>query len=480
MARTGRLVLVAALIAGSLTVSAAGLTATGALAQPAPPVACEITRTGEYPEAAPADTGLDPAALQDALDYAHLMGSESIKVFRHGCLVGEGLRDPLFERVPMDNWGQTKTVIALATGRAVDRGLLDLDAPIGPLLPPEADDAHRAVTLRHLLNAASGAEVNQVRGLNFAADDSRVRDWLAQPIVHEPGSYYFYDQTATSVIVHVTEEATGEDYQTFVQRELFDGLGIPESSYFWQRDRTGTTTGYSQLFMRPLEFGRFGELILGNGYFDGRQVLSEAYMAEFTTPSPANCGYSFLTFLNSCEPGDLRVNVGVPTRDETDGAPWIASAPANTIFTDGVGTRLWVIPELDMVITRNGMQELDAVPSLLTGDVNNVVPGRTGAGGTHEFFRRLMAAVTDMPDAVRDTIANSGPYDGEPSVGFDASQYLNQPTAGVETVTGLGLPGDCGPLGCAGEPNDGLQRTAGDVPRVGPGVVGAETRPDGN
>lgn len=447
---------------------------------------CELTRTGEYQKADPAKVNIDQAKLADALNYASLMGSESVKVFRHGCLAGEGLRDPLLDRIPQDNWGQAKMVTALITGIAVDKGYLDLDAPIGKHLPDGLGDAaHRAVTLRHLLQAASGAEVNQVRGLNFVADNSRVRDWLAQPITRKPGTYYFYDQTATSVITYVTERAVSAnegptDYQEFAQRELFDNLGIPESSYFWQRDRTGTTSGYSQLFMRPLEFGRFGELILRDGFYQDKQVVSTDYMRQFGTPSPANCGYSFLVFLNSCKPGEKRVNVGVPDRVETDGAPWIASAPANMVFTDGVGTRTWVIPELDMVITRNGMQELDAVPSALRGDLNNVVPGRTGAAGTHEFFRRLMASVTDMPREVRDSIANSGPYQGKPGFSLGVDQFTNQPTAAIETVTGFGLPGNCNPLGCEGEPNDGIPRTVADVPRTVPGVVGLEERPDGN
>ncbi len=58
-------------------------------------------------------------------------------MFRHGCLVGEGLRDPLFDRVPANNWGQAATITALITGIAQDQGLVDIDAPIGIYLPAE-------------------------------------------------------------------------------------------------------------------------------------------------------------------------------------------------------------------------------------------------------------------------------------------------------------------------------------------------------
>ncbi len=93
-----------------------------------------------------------------------------------------------------------------------------------------------------------------------------------------------------------------------------------------------------------------------------------------------------------------------------------------------------------------------------------------------------MAAVTDMPDEVRATIANSGPYDRAPEVGADLSTFVHPLDAapGTYASVGPGAPEGCNPLGCEGEPNDGVQQYVGDIPRTVPGIVGAETRPDGN
>ncbi|MGH3772539.1 MAG: serine hydrolase domain-containing protein [Pseudonocardiaceae bacterium] len=450
-------------------------------------LSCAMTRTGEYVKADPAAAGLDPAKLRAALAYANLSNPLTMKVFRHGCLIGEGLRDPLFDRVPADNWGQAATITALVTGIAQDQGLVDIDAPIGTYLPATlGDGAHRAVTLRNLLQASSGVEINQVRGLNFFADQSRVREFFTMPIVHEPGTYYEYDQTAISVIVYVVQRAIwkrepGLDFQDYAQRELFDKLGIPRSAYFWQRDRSGTTTGYSQLWLRPLESGRLGELILTGGFYDHKRVISERFMREFRTAAKTNCGYGFLTFLNSCTSGQKQVDVSVPTRRDAGGVPWVASAPADMIFTDAIGLRTYVIPSLDLVVTRSGEQELDLLPSARRGDLEGVVPGRPGQAGTHEFFRLLMAAVTDMPEKARATIANSGPYDRASQVGFDATHFLYplDAPAGAYLSVGPGAPRGCNPLGCEGEPNDGVPRYAGDIPRTVPGILGTETRPNG-
>ncbi len=452
-------------------------------------VSCAMTRGGEYEKANPAAVGLDPAKLRAALDYANLTSNPStMKVFRRGCLVGEGLRDPLFDLVPANKWCQAETIPALITGIAQDQGLVDLDAPIGTYLPATLGDAdHRAVTLRNLLQASSGVEVNQVRGLNFYADQSRVREFFTMPIVHEPGTYFEYDQTATSVIIYVVQRAIGErepglDFQDYAQRELFDRLGIPTSAYFWQRDRVGGTTAYSQLFLRPLESGRLGELIRTGGVYDGKRVISERYLRQLRTAARTNCGYGFLTYLNSCRSGQTQVNVSFPVRREFGGVPWVASAPTDMIFTVGLGIRTFVIPSLDLVVTRTAeAQEPDLLPSVPRADVEGIVPGRVASAGIHEFFRLLMAAVTDMPDEVRATIANPGPYDHGQEAGVDVTHFvypLDAP-AGSYLSVGPGAPEGCNPLGCEGESNDGVQRYVGDIPRTVPGIVGAETRPDG-
>lgn len=449
---------------------------------------CAMTRTGEYEKADPAAAGLDPAKLQRALAYAERQDSLSIKVFRHGCLLGQGILDPLFERLPANNYGQTKAVAALVTGIAQDKGYLDIDAPIGTYLPPGLGDrAHRAVTLRNLLQEEDGIRVNNVRGLNFYADQSRPREFMVSGFEHRPGTYFEYDEIGPSLLTYVVQRAIwrhepGVDFQAFAQRELFDRLGIPTSAYFWQRDRAGNTEGYSQLFLRPLEFGRLGQLWLTDGVYQGQRVVSERFMREFRTPSPANCGFGFFVFLNSCRPGQPQANIDIPIRRQFSGVPWVASAPADMVFAVGLGTRIFVIPSLDMVITRSGEQEFDTVPSAMRGDTDGVVGGRAGKAGTHEFFRLLMAAVTDMPAAVRATIANSGPYDRPSKVGADLSTFLYplDAPAGTYLSVGPGAPQGCNPLGCRDEPNNGVPRYVGDIPRTVPGILGAEIRPGGH
>ncbi|HUR03593.1 MAG TPA: serine hydrolase [Nonomuraea sp.] len=397
------------LVAGRGRLAALGLAvATGlsALTLPAAPAqgataSCAHTRAPAYPRAAAAAVGLDPAALEAAVTYWVNEGAENLKVFRHGCLIAEGALDPATDRIERQNWSQTKTVSALIAGVAVRQGILGVDDPIGRHLPPNiGDDAHRAITIRQVLTMTSGIELRRFANTTLNADLSGPRDTMSFRIRHEPGTYFEYDQHAASLLNWSVEEALrrsgrAQDYLEFAQREFFGPLGIPASAYWWQRDHTGTPTTHSNLFLRPLDFGRIGELLRGQGAFDGVRVVNADYLRLLTTGTSANCGYGFMVWLNSCAGDRRQVNASIITRREISPArPWIATAPADMYYSWGAkGQHIFVIPSLDLVITRSGERSPDNSSDTAHLSGNMVWNGAQKAG-YEEFFRLLMRAVT--------------------------------------------------------------------------------------
>lgn len=449
--------------------------------------ACDMTRTEEYPTSSPAAVGLDAAKLQAAIDYWNSTGSENLKVFRHSCLVGEGALDAVTDRTPRINWSNTKTVSALIAGVAERQGLIDVDATLDDYLPEGlGDEAHRAITVRSVLTMSTGTQMNWARGLNQFGDISRPREAMSAEIEHEPEAYFEYDQTTPSVLNYIVQQAIwaqepGLDYQDWAQREFFDRLGIPRSAYFWQRDRAGNTLGYSQLFLRPLEFGRLGELMLNQGSYQDVQLIDEDYLAEMGTGSAANCGYGFLVWVNGCTDGDLQVTGSIFTRRQIDPQQaWIASAPDDMYYSWGLhGQHVFVIPSLDMIVTRTGETPPDTVPGLPRLDGDAVIAGEQKLG-YFEFFELLMAAVTDMPDDVRAQLESEPGNIAEPDLNVDPDTFVHPVDTVPGSYAGVGehAPEGCTIMGCEGEPNNGI-RWPLDAPRTAPGIVGAEERPNG-
>jgi CubicO group peptidase (beta-lactamase class C family) len=363
------------------------------------PVSCAMTRSEEYPRAEASSVGLDPVALRAAVDYWVQQGAENLKVFRRGCLVAEGALDAATDDVPRQNWSQTKTVSALIAGVAIRQGVLELDAPIGTYLPPGVGDAeHRAITIRHLLTMTSGLEFSQVEGFALSADLASPRDAMSMRLRHRPGEYFEYDQNAASLlnwtVANALERAGRGDYLAFAQREFFTPLGIPSDAYMWQRDTSGTPMAHAGLVLRPVEFGRIGELLRAGGAFDGRRLIDARFLRLLGTGTRANCGYGFMVWLNGCAGRVRQVNASIGTRQEiTPARPWIASAPPDMFYSWGAhGQHIFVIPSLDLVITRSGERSPDNTSDTEHLDQNLIWQGAQ-KGGYEQFFRLVVAAV---------------------------------------------------------------------------------------
>jgi CubicO group peptidase (beta-lactamase class C family) len=186
----------------------------------------------------PAEAGVDAGALQELLDWVSRRNSASVRVYRHGCLLGAGRLDPLTQDLPRQWQSASKAINAMVVGRAIQLGLLSLDDPVGKWFP-EADAAHGRILLRHLITQTGGLRVSAAGDTwnNSATDGVRIA--LHQEVVHEPGTYFSYQQHGLTLLLACVQRAVGGDVQDFIQRELFGKLGIQRDQWWWARDRAG-------------------------------------------------------------------------------------------------------------------------------------------------------------------------------------------------------------------------------------------------
>ncbi|HZH44720.1 MAG TPA: serine hydrolase domain-containing protein [Lysobacter sp.] len=193
---------------------------------------------------------VDAAALQAAL--APAVERAAANGFSGAVLVANGER-VLFERAvgvadPRSgaaiaddtrfNLGSTgKLFTTVAVLQLVERGKLDLDAPIGRYLPhwPVAS-VREKVTPRMLLQHTSGlgafwGEAFEAR----RAELRRLRDYqplLTQEPAFEPGSAWRYSNTGYMLLGLVIEAVSGEDYYDYVARHVFAPAGMRDTGYF--------------------------------------------------------------------------------------------------------------------------------------------------------------------------------------------------------------------------------------------------------
>jgi CubicO group peptidase (beta-lactamase class C family) len=390
-----------------------------ALAAPAaaaPARACEPPAPGgEWKSIAPRDAGFDAAKLQTALDFGATSAAEStVAVYRHGCLVGADSRAAGSRPKRFESWSAGKSIVSLAAGRAMTLGLLSPDDPVGSLVP-EADRAHGRVTLRQLLEMAGGLHWNFYRDYSLTTPN-RLNDALTLAFDHTPGTYFEYSQSTVSLVTAMVQRAVGEDFQAFVQRELFGPIGIKPGTWSWTRDPAGNTVGFMGLQLQPADYARLGQLMLHRGTWNGRKLINEAYMDDATTPTKANPGYGWFLWNNA---GTRVVAPTTTSRQEYD-TRLVSSAPADMFSAIGLNDQLiMVFPKLDLVLTRSGG----------AGSGGGGPVGPTGnAGFKYELVREVMAAVTDTkvprsgPFRVPPAVPNKGPAYGVGTSAAEADQ----------------------------------------------------------
>ena len=131
------------------------------------------------------------------------------------------------------------TKVAATTAMAMllhQRGRMDLETPLGVLLPEfvigrgAGDPAHK-VTLRHLLAHSSGLPGEVEFFKTAATPDSLLRACLALPLEAEPDARAEYSDPGFILLGKALEAVSGETLDTWVQREIFQPLGMTETGF---------------------------------------------------------------------------------------------------------------------------------------------------------------------------------------------------------------------------------------------------------
>lgn len=178
----------------------------------------------------------------------------------------------------------SKTLLALLTGIAVERGLLTTDARVLPLLGrPEAGDARDRLTVGHLLSMRTGLE--SVSGPRYGAWVSS-RDWvdaaLSAELVDEPGGRFIYSTGGWHVLGAVLSEVTDRNLLSLARDWLGEPLGITFAP--WVRDPQGRYLGGNDMGLTPRGLARVGDMVAAGGRWDGAQVVPEEWLERSFEP----------------------------------------------------------------------------------------------------------------------------------------------------------------------------------------------------
>lgn len=223
-------------------------------------------------------------ALKALVQAAEASHSDALVVLQHGRLLGQWQFGRAEE--PIEAMSVTKSVVSMAIGALLQEGqLASLDEPVYRFYPEWKQGRKQAITLRHLLTHTSGLQNYPRTDVEIYPSPDFVQLALAAELADAPGTRFAYNNKALNLLAGVVQKASGQRLDEYLRAGLFRQLGI--SDFTWTLDAAGNPHGMSGLQIRPADLARLGQLMLQQGRWQERQLLSPAWVAAATRPDAA-------------------------------------------------------------------------------------------------------------------------------------------------------------------------------------------------
>ncbi|MGW4481345.1 serine hydrolase domain-containing protein [Rhodococcus triatomae] len=303
------------------------------------------------------EAGLDPTVLDAMAAEAAAHGSYCLLVARNGRIAGEWYWNDTSEHTGREVFSVTKSATSLLAGIAADDGAITLDAPADRWIPQWRGTDSAAVTVSDLLGNDSGrywSMASDYGDLIRAADRSAYAVGLDQQA--PPGTVWAYNNAAIQTLVPLLESATGTPFVEFGRDRLLAPLGMTDSAF--GTDASGGGVSFMGLRSTCRDLGRFGELVLQDGTWDGRRIVSADYLDAATgrASQDLNSAYGYLFWRNAV--GPIAGAVSPLSAQQVAGradAQMVPGRPEDLVWALGLGGQVVQVHEpTNTVVVRIG------------------------------------------------------------------------------------------------------------------------------
>jgi CubicO group peptidase (beta-lactamase class C family) len=355
------------------------------------PVATYFPPAQAWQHKAPAELGMDPAKLAEAVAFAQAHETERERDFSdqqktfgtplgslptkraatNGVVIYKGYVVAEFGDTSFvdPTYSVAKSMLSTVTGVAVRDGRIpDLNAPVAQLVNDGgyASPHNAAITWRNHLQQESewegemwGKNANFIGHEAFGAGERKPR------AIQPPGTYYEYNDARINRLALSLLRVFSKGVPQVFEEEVMQPIGasntwkwVPyHNSYVELNGKmvasvSGGTRWGGGMWINSWDMARFGYLWLRGGNWGGRQILPPAYVKAALMPSEHGPDYGYLWWLN--------------TKGKN-----LPGLPANAYAALGAGSNdIVVSPDHDLVIV-----------------------WRWHAGNPAEFAKRVIAAI---------------------------------------------------------------------------------------
>lgn len=328
---------------------------------------------GSWETRAPADVGMDGAALSAAVEWAKTLETDMPRDFSTQARVFGRPLGPVPSTRALTNgiilrhgyivaeWGDTQAVdptysiaksyLAMLLGLAVERGMIkDVTDPVAQYVHDGGyDSPHNAkITWENHVTQTSdwdgvmfGKPSTFIGREEFGEGELPPRN---KGELFEPGTHYEYNDVRVNRFALSLLRVWKKPLPEVLKAEIMDKIGASDSWVYHGYDNStvdidgtpmksvsGGTRWGGGLWISTRDHARFGLLMLRRGQWGDDRVIPEAWVRRATTQQGVSPGYGYLWWLNTAN-------------------RWPGS-PTTSFSAQGAGNNtIWVDPEHDLVV----------------------------------------------------------------------------------------------------------------------------------
>jgi CubicO group peptidase (beta-lactamase class C family) len=229
----------------------------------------------------------------DLYDYLALDRVAGLLVLKDGKVAYE---DYELGAGPDTHWfsaSVAKSITSTLVAAAIQDGkMTSLDDPVGKYLPVMRIGAYADVTLRNLLEMASGVRWDEaytsptsdrraVLELQLAQKPGSILKFMSErPKVARPGSVWNYNTGEAFIVGAAVEAAVGQSMADYLSRKIWSPWGMESGATWWTESPNGTNFGGGGFSATLRDYARFGLFVMNDGVIDGQRVVPAGWFDE--------------------------------------------------------------------------------------------------------------------------------------------------------------------------------------------------------
>lgn len=293
--------------------------------------------------------------------YLDSLHTVAFLVIRHDSLLFETYRDGWNDTLTSNIYSATKTIVGMLAGIALDEGKIQsLDDPVSRYIPSYRKGMQADVTIRHLLTMSGGMAWDEAYSSLFSVTthgyygNDLYKLVTGLEVCDRPGVQYSYRSGETQLLAFVIEAATGKTLSQYAEEKLWKPMQAERDAYWLLDKQDGDEKAFCCFHTTARDVARFARLMLHRGNWNGRQLVSQAYMDEMMRPA---------SWLKDQWGKDSLNYYGYQT--------WIMHyhGQVNPYMRGMLGQYIIAIPSQDAIVVRLGRKRCDLYDREITTDI---------------------------------------------------------------------------------------------------------------